>query len=244
VTGTVVADQPAALGAGATLTLRLLDTTRADAEPTLLKTISLPIKALPAEFALPYDAKDVTPIRSYAVDAQVMDQGTVKFVSIGRVGVLTQGKPSRINVQLAQALTSSVRDPAEDLVREFTEFEQRIGGLKRFADSRIVGPEGKETAIGWDGFADDSGVRMVRETLSDGEGNNRYNRKFAWKDGKLWVAIREQGGVKIRLGWDKDGTLILKEKNGKADDSAATEADALAKAAREALDIANARKPG
>jgi hypothetical protein len=82
---------------------------------------------------------------------------------------------------------------------------------------------------------------MVRETVSDGEGGNRYNRRFAWKDGKLWVAIREQGGSKVRLGWDKDGTLIVKEKNGQADDSVAAEADALAKAAKDALAIASAR---
>jgi YD repeat-containing protein len=173
----------------------------------------------------------------------VMDEGTVKFVSIGRVPVLTNGKPARVNVQLAQALTTATRDPAVDLVKEFADFEARLGGLKRFADSRIVGPEGKETAIGWDAFADDSGLRMVRESISDGEGNNRFNRRFAWKDGKLWVAIRDQGGTKVRLGWDKDGNVIVKEKNGQADESVAAEADALAKAAKDAFDIASPRVP-
>jgi uncharacterized lipoprotein YbaY len=241
VTGMVVAEAPAALGAGAQLALRLLDTTRADAEPTLVAAFNQPISALPAEFRMPYDKSLVDSNRAYAVDAQVLDGGTVRFVSIGRVAVLTEGKPDRISIQLVQALSSVARDPAAELVKEFTDFEQRLGALDRFADSRIVGPEGKEIAIGWDGFADDTGVRMVRETISEGEGGDRYNRRFAWKDGKLWVAIREQGGSKVRLGWDKDGTLIVKEKNGQADDSVAAEADALAKAAKDALAIASAR---
>jgi YD repeat-containing protein len=243
VTGMVMADSPVALSPGAQVTIRLLDVTRADAEPTLITTAAQPIAALPAEFSLTYADDAVDSYRSYAVDAQVMDEGTVKFVSIGRVGVLTNGKPSRVNVQLAQALTTSVRDPAVDLVKEFADFEARLGGLKRFADSRIVGPEGKETAIGWDAFADESGLRMVRETISDGEGNNRFNRRYAWKDGKLWVAIRDQGGTNVRLGWDKAGNLIVKEKNGQPDESVAAEAEALAKVAKDAFDIASPRVP-
>lgn len=243
VTGMVLADSPVTLGPGAQVTVRLLDTTRADADPILVTTATLPIAALPAEFALTYPADAIDSIRGYSVDAQVMDQGTVKFVSIGRVGVITQGKPRRVNVQLAQALTSATRDPAVELQREFADFEARLGGLKRFADSRIVGPEGRETAIGWDAFADDGAVRMVRETVSDGEGNNRFTRRFAWKDGKLWVAVREQGGVSVRLGWDKDGVLIVRQKNGQDDESVAAEAEALARAAKDAFEIASARAP-
>lgn len=243
VAGMVMADAPVALSPGAQVTVRLLDITRADADPTLITSATQSIAALPAEFILPFADDAIDSYRSYAVDAQVMDEGTVKFVSIGRVPVLTNGKPARVNVQLAQALTTATRDPAVDLVKEFADFESRLGGLKRFADSRIVGPEGKETAIGWDAFADDDGLRMVRETISDGEGNNRFNRRFAWKDGKLWVAIRDQGGTKVRLGWDKDGTLIVKEKNGQPDESVASEADALAKAAKDAFDIASPRVP-
>ena len=44
--------------------------------------------------------------------------------------------------------------------------------------------------------------------------------------------------IDIRL---ENGTLIVKEKDGQADESVAAEADALAKAARDALAIASAR---
>jgi uncharacterized lipoprotein YbaY len=241
ITGTIDSEGPAALAAGAQLALRLLDTTRADAEPTVVAEFKQPVTALPAEFRMPYDEKLIDSNRAYAVDAKVLDGETVTFVSLASAAVLTEGKPDRVSIRVVQALTAAPRDPAAELVKEFTDFEQRLGGLDRFADSRIIGPEGKEVAIGWDGFSDDAGVRMVRETVSDGEGGNRYNRRFAWKDGKLWVAIREQGGTKVRLGWDKDGTLIVKEKNGQADESVAAEADALSKAARDALAIASAR---
>ncbi len=243
VTGTVVSDQPALLGAGASLVTRLLDVTRVDAEPIVVTTGSQPVTALPAEFALAYDDDQLSSDRDYAVDAQVMEGVTVKFVSIGRVPVLTKGKQSRVNIQLAQAMTSAVRDPAVELLKEYTDLEQRLGGLERFADSRIVGPEGKEVAIGWDGFADDSGVRMVRETVSNGDGSGRFTRKFAWKDGKLWVATRERDGVSVRLGWASDGSLLIKENNGSADEAAAAEAADLSKAAKEAYAIAAARKP-
>lgn len=243
VTGTVVADAPALLGAGTTLVTRLLDVTRVDADPVEVTTGSQPVTALPAEFALAYDDQLVKSDRNYAVDAQIMEGDVVKYVSIGRVPVLTQGKQSRVNIQLAQALSSAVRDPAVELLKEYTDLEQRLGGLDRFADSRIVGPEGKEIAIGWDGFADETGVRMVRETVSNGDGSGRFTRKFAWKDGKLWVATREQDGVSVRLGWASDGSLLITEKNGSADESAATEAAELGKAAKEAFAIADARKP-
>ena len=243
VTGMVLADSPVTLGAGAQLAVSLLDTTRVDAEPTVVSTATLPIAALPAEFSLGYPEDAINSSRDYAVEAQVLEAGAVKFISIGRVAVLTQGKPARANVQLAQAMAAATRDPVAELVKEFTDFEARLGGLKRFADSRIVGPEGRETAIGWDAFADEEGLRMVRETVSDGDGNNRYTRRFAYKDGKPWVAVREQGGTTVRLGWDKDGNLIVKEKNGQADESVAADADALAKAAKDAFDIASPRVP-
>ena len=243
VTGMVLTDSPATLAPGAQVTVKLLDTTRVDAEPVLVSSATLPIIALPAEYAVTYPEDAIDSSRNYAVEAQVLEGGAVKYISIGRVAVLTQGKSNRANVQLAQAMAAVTRDPAAELVKEFADFEARLGGLKRFADSRIIGPEGRETAIGWDAFADDEGLRMVRETVSDGEGNNRYTRRFAWKDGKLWVAVREQGGTTVRLGWDKDGNVIVKERNGQADESVAGDAEALAKAAKDAFDIASPRVP-
>lgn len=242
ITGTVLFEQPVALSAGATLNIRLLDITRVDAEPILITEGTFPIQAIPAEFRLPYDPKVVNPIRTHAIEATVMDNNAVRFLSQGRVGVLTQHKSDQVTVMLAQGLASASKDPAVELIKEFNDFQARLGGLKRFADSRIVGPEGKEIAIGWDAFADESGVRMVREQVVNPD-QSRVARRFAFKDGKLWVAVREAGGATVQLGWDKDGQVIVNLRNGQADPTVAELAAELAKQAREAREIAEARAP-
>lgn len=242
ISGTVLSDKPAALASTATLNVRLLDVTRVDGEPMLIAEKTFPISAVPAEFQLPYNSADINSIRSYALEATVMDEGQVRYATTKREGVLTQGKPSRVNIAMVQALAKVEKDPIAEFKADYAEFERGLGGLKRFQDSRIVGPEGKQVAIGWDGFADDSGVRMVRELVSNPDGS-RVNHRFAFRDGKLWVAASEAGGVTVQLGWDKEGTLLIKERNGAVDESVAEQADALAAAAKEAFDIASARVP-
>lgn len=241
--GMVLSAEPVTLGDTAELHVRLLDTTRADAEPTLVAEQTLPVRGLPSPFEMRYDPAAVNPIRSYAVDASVLDQGQVRYVSTSRVPAL-RGKAKLLRIQLVQALSTVTQDPAAAMVSAYAEFEARLGGLKRFADSRIIGPEGSETAIGWDAFADESGLRMVRETVSDAEGNNRYIRKFAYLNGKPWVASRERGGTVVRLGWDEDGKLVLRQRNGQDDPSVEAEAGELLRQAREAFNIASARVPG
>jgi uncharacterized lipoprotein YbaY len=242
VTGTALFEQPVALSPGASLDVRLLDITRVDAEPILITEGKFPIQAIPAEFRLPYDAAAINPIRTYAIDVTVMDNNAIRFLSQGRVGVLTQNKSGKVTVMLAQGLVSASKDPAVELIKEFNDFEARLGGLKRFADSRIIGPEGKETAIGWDAFADETGVRMVREQIVNPD-QSRSSRRFAFKDDKLWVAVREIGGGTVQLGWDKDGQVIVNLRNGQADPSVAEQAPELTRLAREARDIAAARAP-
>lgn len=238
VTGTVLADAPQALSPNATLTVRLLDITRVDGEPIMVAEKTSPIAAVPAEFSLEYDRSVVNSIRSYAVEATVMDNGQVLFVTPGRVGVLTQGKAARVNVLLAQAMAAATpKDPVAEFNKEFAAFEALLGGLESKRGQRVVGPEGKETAaIGWDAFLDDTGVRMVRETVTDAEGGNRSTRKFAYKDGKPWVAISDAGGSEVKIGWDGAGNIVVKERNGTADESVAERADALMRDAREAAE--------
>lgn len=241
VTGTVLADAPRALSPNATLTVKLLDVTRVDGEPIPVAEQTFSITAVPAEFSLTYDTAAVNSIRSYAVEATVMDGGQVAYVTPGRVGVLTQGKPSRVNVMLAQAMAAAaVKDPVVEMNKEFAEFETMLGGLKSKRGQRVIGPEGKETAaIGWDAFLDDSGVRMVRETVTDAEGGNRSTRKFAYKDGKPWIAISDAGGSTVKIGWDADGNIVVKERDGVADESVAERADALKREAEEAAASVN-----
>lgn len=239
VTGMVLADAPRQLAGNAVLNVRLLDVTRAEGDPMVVTQNSTPITAIPAQFSLPYNSADVNSIRSYALDVSVMENGQVLFVSTGHPGVLTNGKPKNVDVMLAQAMTAAApKDPVAELNKEYADFESRLGGLTRKTGNRVIGPEGKETAaIGWDAFVDESGVRMVRETVTDADGNNRSTRKFAYKDGKPWVAISDAGGAEVKIGWDAEGKVVVAEKNGQLDESAGKQADALKREAVEAAEI-------
>jgi YD repeat-containing protein len=239
VTGTVLADAPRQLAGNAMLNVRLLDVTRAEGDPIVVTQSQTPISAIPAEFSLPYNSADVNSIRSYALDVSVMENNQILFVSTGRPGVLTNGKPDRVDVMLAQAMVAAApKDPVAEFNKEFADFEARIGGLKRKTGNRVIGPEGKETAaIGWDAFLDDSGVRMVRETVTDADGNNRSTRKFAFKDGKPWVGISDASGAEVKLGWDAEGNVVVAQRAGQPDESVASQSDALKREMRDAADF-------
>jgi len=235
VTGTVLADAPRQLAGNAMLNVRLLDVTRAEGDPIVVTQNQTPITAIPAAFSLPYNSADVNGIRSYALDVSVMENNQILYVSTGRPGVLTNGKPDRVDVMLAQAMVAAApKDPVAEFNKEFADFESRLGGLKRKTGNRVIGPEGKETAaIGWDAFIDDSGVRMVRETVTDAEGNNRTMRKFAFKDGKPWVAISDASGAVVKVGWDAEGKVLVAERSGAPDPTVAEQADALKREMRD-----------
>lgn len=240
VTGMVIADQPAQLAPGATLTVRLLDVTRADGETILVANQTFPISAIPAQFTLPYDPAQVSSIRTFAIDATVMDQGVARYVSQGRVGVLTQGKPNHANVRLAEAMVAPApKDPVAEFEKAFTAFETQLGALKRVTGSRI---EGEEAAIAWDAFADATGVRLVRETVNNAEGTTVSQSRYAFDEaGKPWLIEREAGGAKTRIGWNPDGTVLIHQRNGAEAEIEQAEIDRLVKAAESARSAAAAK---
>jgi uncharacterized lipoprotein YbaY len=240
VTGVVIANSPSALAPGATLTVRLLDVTRADGETILVATQTWPVTAIPAEFTLPYDPAQINSIRTFAVDATVMDQGVARYVSQGRVGVLTQGKPSHANVLLAEAMVAPApKDPVAEFDKSIAAFEAQLGALKRVTGSRI---EGEEAAIAWDAFADAYGVRFVRETVNNAEGATVSQSRYAFdQDGKPWLIEREAGGTKTRLGWSEDGTVLVHQRNGAEAEIAEDEIARLVKGAESAKAAAAAK---
>jgi hypothetical protein len=222
--------------------VRLLDITRADGQPQLITETTLPIRQVPAEFSLPYDTGKIDPIRTFAVEATVMEGGQVRFLSESRVGVITQGKPTRVNVKLTQALVQIVKDPVVELQREYADFEARLGALDRVTGSRIVG---ENTAIGWDAFTDEHGVRMVREQIVNDAESYRAEQIYAWyADGKPWMVTKKTGGSTVRVGFDKEGKPIVQLKNGQADTVDPKDIDALVESGRKARSIAKAQAGG
>ncbi len=243
VTGTLTTADgaPAPLPEGAVVTVRLLDGTRSDAPPT--EVLAVPVAStgsLPMAYSLPYDPKSIDRIATYLVDANVTLNGQLLFLTQARLPVLTQGAGSTKDIPLIQglALTAPVTE-ADEAKRLFADLQAQLGAMKRLVGDRIVG----ETTIGWDAFSDSTGVRMVRENVVYGEGGDKATLRFAYRDGKPWVATKEQGGGKTMVAWDKFGNVVLREveRGGSTSEASEDVAAELKRGSEAALEIVAAK---
>jgi uncharacterized lipoprotein YbaY len=242
VTGQLVSDSPATLSGQAIAMLTLFDVTGGQGQHIRITESTQPIAAVPGEFRLPVDPKQINGARAYGIAVTVLDQGTVRFVTAAPVPVLTRGNPATLDVPMVAALREAVMDATVAFKKEYSEFEERLGGFSQITlSSRLVGPEGNQTGISGDAFTDETGVRMVRENLALPNDGGRVERKFAFKEGRLWVA-HESNGSNVLLGWDADGQIALAERNGQPDESAKERESDLKQAAEEALRLAEARR--
>lgn len=91
--GTVFYRERIALPPGATVTVRLLDVSLADAPSrTIAETTIRPRGQVPVPFVLRYDDRDIRPRRSYALSAEIRDRDRVLFTTTTRYSVLTGGR--------------------------------------------------------------------------------------------------------------------------------------------------------
>jgi uncharacterized lipoprotein YbaY len=93
------------LPAGDEVELTLADVTGADMPPVVVSTVTYPqvpskdVLWLPLDLSLAYDAERINPEHTYVVSARVKDAGgTVRFLNLQSVSVLTQGALSRVDV--------------------------------------------------------------------------------------------------------------------------------------------------
>jgi uncharacterized lipoprotein YbaY len=242
VTGQLVSDKPATLSGQAIATLTLFDITGGQGQHIRITESTQPLDAVPGAFRLPIDPKQINGLRAYGIAVTVLDQGTVRYVTAQPVPVLTRGQPAELDVPLVAALREAVMDATVAFKREYTEFEERLGSFSQIMlQSRLVGPEGNQTGISGDAFTDETGVRMVRENLALPNNGGRVERRFAFRDGRLWVA-RVANGDRVMLGWDSSGQIVVAERNGQPDESVKALEDELRKAADEARRQAEARR--
>lgn len=242
VTGQLVSDQPATLSGQAIAMLTLFDVTGGPGQHLRIAETTQPLAAVPGGFRLPIDPKQINGMRAYGIAVTVLDQGTVRYVTAQPVPVLTRGQPAELDVPLVAALREAVMDATVAFKREYGEFEERLGGFSQITlSSRLVGPEGSQTGISGDAFTDETGVRMVRENLALPNDGGRVERRFAFRDGRLWVA-RVANGDTVMLGWDANGQIVVAERNGQPDDSAKALEAELRSAADEALRQAESRR--
>lgn len=243
ITGTLTTADgaPATLPEGAVVTVRLLDGTRSDAPPA--EVLAVPVEStgsLPMTYTLSYDPKSVEKMATYLVDANVTLNGQLLFLTQARLPVLTQGAGNTSDIPLIQGL--ALRAPAteaDDAKRLYADLQAQLGAMKRLVGDRIEG----ETTIGWDAFADTTGVRMVRENVVYGETGDKATLRFAYRDGKPWVATKQQGGSKTMVAWDKFGNVVLREveRGGNTSEASEDVAAELKRGSDAALEIVAAK---
>jgi putative lipoprotein len=103
--GSVSTREPVALPADATLTVELLDVSKADAQAGRLARLSLPGggRQLPLPFELPYYRADVQPGHRYSVRATLTSSGgALLYTTTRHVPVLTEGAGKQVQLELQQ----------------------------------------------------------------------------------------------------------------------------------------------
>lgn len=102
--GTVSYRQRIALPPNATLRLRLLDVSRADAPATTVTQKTVPITGqVPIPFELTYRPETIQPQHTYILDARILVGGRVRWIPAQRTAVITGGKPTQVNILLRPA---------------------------------------------------------------------------------------------------------------------------------------------
>jgi putative lipoprotein len=104
VTGTVSYLQRVALPTNAVIQVKLADVSLADAPAKIVaeQTINLGQRQVPVPFALNFDPAKIDPKHTYSVSAKITVDGQLWFTTDQPYPVLTNGKPSHVDLILKQ----------------------------------------------------------------------------------------------------------------------------------------------
>lgn len=204
------------------LRLRLLDMSDPSIVPPVVAERLEPAPAsLPYRYALPYEAGKINPEGRYVFEAALVTGADVLYGTPAPVAVLTQGAGAAADIALQRGGGLPAPDiaPADLLKQDFEKLERTIGGMKKFSGEAID----ETTTRAWDAFADSHGLKFARQVVDYDKGGV-VSFRFAYKDGKPWVIVRERGGVVTHLGWGADGSVLLnRDSNDRQLDEAAIE---------------------
>lgn len=104
ITGSVDFATRRSLPASALLEVEFLDLSRPDAPARVLQTVTIgPAVRLPSYFRIDYNPAQVSPTGTYALQARVTINGTLRFISKGGTKVLTGGNPTHRDLILEPA---------------------------------------------------------------------------------------------------------------------------------------------
>ena len=198
VSGSVTLKDPAEIGQGSKLDVKLVDVSTPDI-PIAEKTLDVGGNP-PFNFSLDIDPAKIDRKRTYTVNA-VLTDGERRFLPALTAPVLTGGSPATATITLSPEPTAG-----EKLKDEFAKLQGRIGGMKGVNGTYTT----DDASIGWDAFAEHGKVVFVRVNTEYDKGG-RTSVKYAFKDDKPMFA-KQQGGATV--GWDDSGTAIVNEKQG------------------------------
>ena len=116
VTGTVAYLQRSALPPDAVLTVQLEDVSLQDAPAKVVTQVKIPTagKQVPIPFRLPYDPGNINPAHSYAVRANISENGNLMFTSTTSYRVITQGAPIEVSIIVQAASASAPSEGRSD----------------------------------------------------------------------------------------------------------------------------------
>jgi len=102
VTGTVTYRERIALPPDATITVRLVDVSRADAPAVMLgeQVFQAQGRQPPFSFSIPYDPAGIDPRMTYAVQARIEIGGALRFINDQHYPVLTRDAPDKVDLVL------------------------------------------------------------------------------------------------------------------------------------------------
>lgn len=209
----------------AKLELVLEDISQRPSIPLSHKLIELR-DGLPAKFELDYKPDMIYSEDVIVVIATITD-GKRRFTMPLQQSVLTQGKPSHVDIELIPEPTE-----AEKMLAEFRHAEVNLGSLTMSNGTSLT----DDTGRAWQIFKKNNHVQFVRDIEDNFNTNARVNTDYAYQDGAPWVVVRlfrpnaRAAPVRTeRAGWDKDGKLVLHEieENGVVSELAPAAAQAL-----------------
>jgi putative lipoprotein len=113
VTGTISCRQRMALPRQALIQVQLLDVSAADMPAKVIakENVTLGKRQAPVPFELKFDAGKIDAKHKYAVSAQVVVAGELRFVSDRPYVVLTAGNPSHVEMILTEVAAGEARKP-------------------------------------------------------------------------------------------------------------------------------------
>jgi putative lipoprotein len=208
VSGTISLRNAGPLSPNASLVINLVDVSSSAAGTAPLATKTAPAGSFPQAFQLTFNAANVKANDMYVVQASLTD-GDRHYTMPIQAPVLTGGhKNSDVAVELVAEQTAG-----EKVLAEFNAVQKQIGGMKVSNGTKLD----KDISRGWQVFRQAGEVKFIRELVDYGD-KGFTSTDYAYKGGKLWVAVQQKKSNKDAkpnstdsAGWDDSGNLVLKQ---------------------------------